>query len=92
LETAIYRIIQEALTNTIKYADASLIKIRLDYDQYNLAVTIQDDGLGFEQPTPSSSLGIISMHERAKMMSSELEIVSNSAGTKIVFNVPLKAD
>lgn len=87
-----YRIIQEALTNTIKYADASLIKIRLDYGQYNLAVTIQDDGLGFEQPTPSSSLGIISMHERAKMMSSELEIVSNSAGTKIIFNVPLKAD
>lgn len=87
-----YRIIQEALTNTIKHANASSIKIQIHYGQSNLTVTIQDDGLGFEQPKTSSSLGIISMHERAKLMSSELEIVSNSSGTKIALDVPLKAD
>ncbi len=85
-----YRIIQEALTNTIKHADASLIKIRLDYGPSSLAVAIQDDGVGFEQPSESSSLGVISMYERAKLMGCELLIVSNSAGTKISFNVPIQ--
>lgn len=85
-----YRIIQEALTNIIKHADASLVKIQLDYGQSNLAVTIQDNGVGFEQPSAPSSLGVVSMHERARLMGCELLIASNSAGTTISFNAQIK--
>lgn len=84
-----YRIIQEALTNTVKHAHASLIRIQLNYGQSNLVVTIQDNGVGFKRPS-TYSLGIVSMRERAKLMDGELLIVSNSVGTKISFNAPIK--
>jgi PAS domain S-box-containing protein len=91
----IYRIFQESLTNIVKHAQASRIKV--DIKRHNAAVifSVQDNGKGFplEQPVPgklSKHLGLTAMHERARMAGGALQISSKTGrGTKITFSIPI---
>ncbi|MFO7751755.1 MAG: PAS domain S-box protein [Desulfobacteraceae bacterium] len=86
-KTAIYRIIQEALTNCAKYADASAADIEFTFEQNTLKVSITDDGKGFDMTRTNhkETLGLTGMKERATLAGGEIRIRSNPGkGTSIV--------
>ncbi|NCC30814.1 MAG: PAS domain S-box protein, partial [Chloroflexia bacterium] len=98
VETTIYRLVQEALTNVLKHAQASEVSIILDRDIDRVRVIIEDDGLGFNMPAnwdtlvETQQLGLIGMHERVTLLGGDLTIESApGSGTSIFALIPLPA-
>ena len=86
----VFRIIQEAINNALKYAEASEISIVTKSNSQGIQVIIKDNGTGFDLNNYQPGNGIKNMRERASFIHSDLEIESISdAGTKISFMVPL---
>ncbi|GGG91802.1 hypothetical protein GCM10011416_05640 [Polaribacter pacificus] len=86
----LFRCIQEAVTNTIKYANASLIILDLEKDEETITVILTDNGKGFDTSTLSNTIssesgfGLFAVKERIKNMNGELIITSEiNVGTKI---------
>lgn len=91
VETNIYRIAQEALTNAIRYAQAKNIDIILEIRDGKHLLLIEDDGIGFNvKDIPKSGhLGLLGMVERAQMVDGNLQVESSpGCGTTIVLEVP----
>lgn len=90
---AVYRIIQEALTNTEKHAGAGEAQIRLWAEQDNLRLQIEDRGVGFDVEAALSNtnkIGLTSMQERAYLVGGELTILSYAdSGTRLIGVFPL---
>lgn len=91
VKITIYRIVQEALSNVIKYADATACAVTLtNIENYKLQLLIEDDGNGFEVTTKENDgIGLKNMQERARLAKADLTIASElERGTKIqvVFN------
>jgi signal transduction histidine kinase len=85
LNIVIYRIVQEALTNITKYAEATEVKIQLQAIQDQLILIIQDDGKGFEVKQNTTGFGIQGMRERTLAQGGKFEINSlQNSGCKIV--------
>lgn len=82
IETACFRIVQEALTNISRHAQAKRVEISLRRDGANLLLHVQDDGLGFDlaamqaRALAGGSLGVLGMQERATLIGGELNIAS----------------
>lgn len=82
IETACFRIVQEALTNITRHAQASRVEIRLSREGDDMLLTVQDNGQGFDLPSmrqralAGSSLGVLGMQERATLIGGALEIDS----------------
>jgi PAS domain S-box-containing protein len=99
LETACFRIAQEALTNVVRHANATQIVVRLIKDNDRLLLSVKDDGVGFdleslrrEEPR-AATLGLISMQERAHAAGGLIQIDSSpSNGTEIRFSLPLESN
>lgn len=90
IETTIYRIIQEALTNISKYADVSEAYISMQEKEKYLYVDIYDQGVGFSTNIRGNGVGLFSMEERARAVGGSLDIESfQGKGTKISLIVPL---
>jgi len=91
-EVAAYRIIQEAVTNTLRHAEARRLEIRLDRRKDWLIVMVRDDGRGFESEETSphtKSLGLHGMRERAELLGGTLQVLSvPGAGTTILARLP----
>ncbi len=93
-ETAIFRIVQESLSNVAAHARATHVAIRADFGTSTLRVVVEDDGVGF---TPQSVLqggqdraGLIGMRERAQSIGGLIEVQSAPGyGTRVVLEVPL---
>jgi signal transduction histidine kinase len=87
IEMGLYRIAQEALNNVIKHAQANQVSISLKQLQKSLQMTIQDNGIGFQDSTVpvKGGLGFQSMQERAAEMNAKLEINPVSDGGLRVF-------
>jgi len=85
VEQGIYRIAQEALENVVRHARATCIRVKLLYSAVDLQLIIEDDGIGFtEQQTSSNHYGIRGMRERAAVLGSSLNLVSQqNNGTKL---------
>ena len=93
-ETAIFRIVQEALSNVRKYAETKKVAVSLTVNQTDLHLLIQDWGRGFDvagiNQTNQMHLGVIGMEERANLVGGSFEIESESGkGTLIQINMPL---
>lgn len=94
VEVAIYRVVQEALTNASRHSNAEIVSIILERDNEQVRVTIEDDGVGFDvdkvmsSPVENRRLGLLSMQERVQMVGGEFKIDSG-AGTTIVVTIPL---
>jgi signal transduction histidine kinase len=90
VETAVYRIVQEALTNVLKHADAQHVSILLARKNERVSVVIEDDGRGFEpEAADNSRLGLVGMRERVKLLDGTLAIESSPGrGTTLVVSVP----
>lgn len=85
LQSVLFRIVQEALTNSAKHAKAKRIDIRLARDERGLNMTIRDDGVGFDPKHPGSGegapgLGLITMRERAEFAGGSFAL-RTAAGT-----------
>jgi signal transduction histidine kinase len=92
VETCIYRIIQESLTNVVKHAKADTIKILLELRQENIRGIIEDNGSGFDLcKIPRERLGIYGMEERASLLGGTLKVDSEPGqGTMVSFTIPAK--
>ncbi|MCB0645534.1 MAG: type IV pili methyl-accepting chemotaxis transducer N-terminal domain-containing protein [Saprospiraceae bacterium] len=95
LEINLYRIVQEAVNNALKYSHASIILIKISRSEDMLSIAIIDDGSGFDlnmanKHVAGSGKGITNMKERASMINARLFISSEiGTGTKITINLPL---
>jgi PAS domain S-box-containing protein len=96
IETVIYRIVQEALTNIAKYAQAKEVSISLNKKNATLITTIEDNGKGFAQATSvlgehySQGSGILGMKERVNNLGGHFQIESKQGkGTKLLAEIPL---
>jgi len=98
LETAFFRIAQEALTNIVRHARASHVLLQLVNDGNVLLLTVKDNGVGFDMESlrkrapRAATLGLISMHERAHVAGGTIEIDSLiSHGTEVRFKLILES-
>jgi PAS domain S-box-containing protein len=90
LQTTVYRVLQEALTNVARHADARSVSVRLLRDEAALALRVQDDGTGFELGD-SQRFGLRGMRERVALLGGSLEVESEpGAGTTITAHFPLR--
>ncbi|TLN24882.1 PAS domain S-box protein [bacterium] len=96
VETAVYRIVQEALTNVVRHAQASRVDILLERRPEALVVIVEDNGVGFQpvlEPGPGFAteehLGVLGMQERADMLNGKIVFErSSSGGTTVILEVP----
>jgi signal transduction histidine kinase len=91
LETAVFRITQEALTNVVKHAEATTVRITFACGERSVALAIEDDGRGFSQTREADSgFGLVGMRERVASVNGALEIDSSrGAGTRLAVEIPL---
>jgi two-component system, NarL family, sensor histidine kinase DevS len=92
LETTVYRLVQEALTNVAKHAGASTVAVAVRASRGELAVEVRDDGAGFDTGAGTSGYGLKGMRERARLVGGTLEIDSDGAGTCVRARLPLDGD
>ncbi|HEY8107469.1 MAG TPA: GAF domain-containing protein [Gaiellaceae bacterium] len=91
VETTLYRVVQESLTNIVKHANARNVSVSVARREFTVAAVIEDDGAGFDQRAVSEGgVGLLGMRERLALVDGRLEIESRpGAGTTIVAEVPL---
>ena len=96
-EINIYRIIQEAINNAIKYAESSYIIVSMTHSKKMLSIVIDDDGKGFEPSkvkkvrNGDGGMGMTFMKERIKYIDGRMFLNSElGSGTRVTFNIPLK--
>lgn len=89
LETAVYRIVQEALDNAIRHACASRVAIEVAGDGFGMRVVVRDDGRGFDPATATGGFGLKRMRERVELFGGSLQIGSSAGGgTEIRAAIP----
>lgn len=96
VETTVYRIIQESLTNVVKHATATRVSVILERRDTQLVAIVEDNGAGFDAPAmllgrvPGRGLGIGGMMERAALVDGALDIESSPGhGTTVYLRVPV---
>ena len=90
VETTMYRIVQEALTNIARHAGASRISILLTRKERAVVVVIEDDGAGFDPGHATAGLGLTGMRERVTLLGGRLRVEANPGrGATIAAEVPL---
>jgi signal transduction histidine kinase len=89
LETTIYRLVQEALTNAAKHGQANQVAVTVTKDGGRIEVVVRDDGSGFEPQQPRSGFGLAGMRERVALAGGTLEVLSAPGnGTTIRASLP----
>jgi two-component system sensor histidine kinase UhpB len=92
LAISAYRIVQEALSNVIKHAEASSVSVSLVLDDQALRIEVVDDGAGFDPAAVSDGIGLIGMRERVAAMEGKIEWVTKpEQGTRVVVELPVPA-
>ncbi len=96
IELAVYRVVQEALTNVLRHANASQVKVSSNLNSAKLKITIKDNGQGFDvyalrnTSKPDVGLGLLSMQERIDINGGQLHIESKPGkGTSVVASFPV---
>jgi len=93
VKTALFRVVQEALTNVIKHAQAENVRVRLSYDDGTVSALIEDDGQGFDPGrlafTRRPSWGLLGMQERASLLGGQFTLQSSPGqGTCVEVIIP----
>jgi signal transduction histidine kinase len=87
--TAVYRVVQEALNNAVRHAEATQVQILLREEQGRVLVVIQDDGKGFD-PKVARGLGLLGIQERVTHLNGKLQVESAAdKGTVLQIELPL---
>jgi signal transduction histidine kinase len=88
LETAAYRLLQEALTNVAKHARASRVRVAVGEADGRLVIEVQDDGAGFDPDLAGGGFGLAGMRERVSLAGGTLRIDSGGHGTLVSARLP----
>jgi PAS domain S-box-containing protein len=90
LEVAIFRIVQECLTNIHRHSGSHTASVSLNRSSTEIILEVKDEGVGMrDEPTPG--IGIASMRERTEQFGGSLEVVSRNGGTKVKAAFPLSS-
>ncbi len=90
VESTIYRVVQEALTNVVKHARAHVATVTVTKDDRAIRVAVRDDGIGMSGDVPEGSFGLIGMRERIALVGGALDISSHAGrGTSIDALIPI---
>lgn len=99
VQLVLFRIAQEALSNIRRYAEASEVVIRLDFEKGKMRMTISDNGKGFDLPkligefANTGRLGLVGMYERAQLLGGTFDIKSElGKGTKVIIELPIESN
>ena len=90
--TAVFRILQESLTNVARHARATLVEVNLDRNGPEVLLSVTDNGRGFStsDPRKPNSFGLMGLRERAYILGGEVSISSESGrGTTVDVRIPL---
>jgi signal transduction histidine kinase len=89
LETAVYRIVQEALTNASKHGQAKRAVIEINDTPTAVELSVRDDGAGFDPTTGTAGFGLLGMRERVELLHGAVRIESSPGnGTKVTASFP----
>jgi signal transduction histidine kinase len=92
IQTAIYRVVQEALTNIGKHAKPKQVSLEVKKGETNVSFAIRDDGQGFDKQeifAAKKTLGLLAMEERVKILGGAFSLSSQkNQGTRISFTIP----
>lgn len=86
----LFRIVQEAIQNAIKHAQAKIIQINLLVSNEIIKINITDDGIGFDKSLASEGLGIMNMKHRTKLLDGKIAWNSAGKGSQVTIEVPFK--
>ena len=94
VETTLYRVLQEAINNVVKHAEATRVGIILEVSGNEVSLIVEDDGKGFiwdeSAPSPSARLGLLGIRERLALVGGRLEIeAGHGKGTALIVHAPL---
>lgn len=93
METALFRVIQESLTNVVRHSGSHRAWVHLSVNSDRLKISIEDEGTGFEEKKAAAGrkfgVGVQSMNDRIKLLGGQLEIRSGKRGTQVLASVPL---
>jgi two-component system, NarL family, sensor histidine kinase DevS len=90
VEAALYRIVQEALTNAAKHGEAKQAIVEISEDEATVSVRIRDDGRGFDPSAATAGFGLIGMRERAQVLGGELSIETEPGrGACVQVSIPV---
>jgi signal transduction histidine kinase len=88
LETIAYRVVQEALSNVVKHAEATRVTVSVSREAEELHIAVADDGRGFDQKAPSEGFGLLGMRERIDLAGGRLTISPGHPGTRVDVVLP----
>ncbi len=96
VETTLFRVVQEVITNTVRHAAARNMYISFQFDEDTVTIEVEDDGIGFDivevtlSPDSQRGLGLMGMLERVELLGGQMEIdTAPGYGTKIHIQVPI---
>ena len=81
LESGVYRLVQEALTNVAKHSEAESVWIDVGRDLASISIVVRDDGVGFDMDERPAGFGLVGMRERVALAGGSLTIVSTPRRT-----------
>jgi signal transduction histidine kinase len=88
--TCLYRVVQEALTNCARHAEATTIQITMQGKEESVCLSIRDDGLGFDTGCVRTGLGLVGIEERVKELGGSLAVSSwPNRGTLLRAEIPV---
>ena len=90
LETTVYRVVQEALTNVAKHAQAEHVRIAISAAEGELRIEVQDDGVGFDPQSAGEGFGVAGMQERVALAGGTLSLDSGERGTLLRACLPMR--
>ncbi|MDE3190350.1 MAG: GAF domain-containing sensor histidine kinase [Acidobacteriota bacterium] len=89
VETALFRVVQESLTNVVKHSHARTVSVVLTRKGNGVAVVVEDDGDGFDPTGTGDGIGLLGMRERLALLDGTLDVESSAgSGTTLVAEVP----
>ena len=89
-ETAVYRTIQELITNIVKHAEATEALVQINHRDEKMYITVEDNGKGFDVHQESEGIGMQNIRSRTHYLKGELDIDSSPNGTSVQINIDLR--
>ena len=86
----LFRIVQEAIQNAVKHAQAKKIQIHLTNSDHLVRVIVIDDGMGFDETSPREGLGMKNMKQRTKLLGGSIAWNSTGNGSSVTIELPFK--
>ncbi|MBV8940450.1 MAG: PAS domain S-box protein [Solirubrobacterales bacterium] len=88
VETVVYRVVQEALTNAARHARPESVAVRFSQSNGEVRASVTDDGSGFDVSRPTDGFGLVGMRERVSLVGGRFDLSSSPEGTTVAISLP----